>query len=327
MSELDQQTQQIQQTEYSSDDSEKNVSNLMVELKSFDIIAFHYPCQDGLSSAFVAHLYHLQNNLPKPQFYAMQYGKEIDIEKYVGKKVVFCDWSPPLSFLDQLEKVASQIVILDHHVTARDVLKDKSYAIFDMNRSGVGITWDYFFPNKQIPRYLAMIQDRDLWKWQMEQSKAFTNGLFTICSTVDTYDFDELFNIFMELYSSPDKIEYYINIGSLMQKVTEKKVQKIAEGAIKRIDKYLDYNVCIVNSTADFTSELGNVISSKDEVDFAVIWSYNHVADEYYVSLRSCGDIDVSIIAKSFFGGGHKNSSGCTLKIHPCVAFVNKDKN
>jgi nanoRNase/pAp phosphatase (c-di-AMP/oligoRNAs hydrolase) len=33
---------------------------------------------------------------------------------------------------------------------------------------------------------------------------------------------------------------------------------------------------------------------------------------------------DVSAIAKKFGGGGHKNASGCSLKIHPSEAFVDK---
>ncbi len=35
--------------------------------------------------------------------------------------------------------------------------------------------------------------------------------------------------------------------------------------------------------------------------------------NEYRVSLRSKGDIDVNAIAKAYGGGGHKNASGCTL--------------
>ena len=29
--------------------------------------------------------------------------------------------------------------------------------------------------------------------------------------------------------------------------------------------------------------------------------------------MRSKGDVDISIIAKEFGGGGHKNASGCTV--------------
>jgi bifunctional oligoribonuclease and PAP phosphatase NrnA len=36
--------------------------------------------------------------------------------------------------------------------------------------------------------------------------------------------------------------------------------------------------------------------------------------DEYRVSIRSKGDIDVGSVAKEFDGGGHKNAAGCTVR-------------
>jgi len=35
--------------------------------------------------------------------------------------------------------------------------------------------------------------------------------------------------------------------------------------------------------------------------------------DEYRVSLRSKGEIDIGRVAKAFAGGGHKNAAGCTI--------------
>jgi phosphoesterase RecJ-like protein len=37
-----------------------------------------------------------------------------------------------------------------------------------------------------------------------------------------------------------------------------------------------------------------------------------NVGDEYRISLRSKGDVDINVVAKEFGGGGHKNASGCT---------------
>ena len=36
--------------------------------------------------------------------------------------------------------------------------------------------------------------------------------------------------------------------------------------------------------------------------------------DEYRVSMRSKGDIDIGAVAKEFGGGGHKNAAGCTVE-------------
>ena len=78
-----------------------------------------------------------------------------------------------------IKVVYIKIVILDHHITAQEALKDVPYAIFDMNQSGVGLTWSYFFPEEQLPHFLAMIQDRDLWRWQLQGSKEFRPRLLS----------------------------------------------------------------------------------------------------------------------------------------------------
>lgn len=46
----------------------------------------------------------------------------------------------------------------------------------------------------------------------------------------------------------------------------------------------------------------------------AVVFFKQLAGDEYRVSLRSKGDIDIGVVAKQFGGGGHKNASGCTVR-------------
>lgn len=287
----------------------------------FDIIVFHYPCQDGLGSAYVASLAHGLNSWTAPELYPIAHGIALDQSRFVDKRVLFCDYAPSLDILTQIESIAKLIVVLDHHVTSRDALASKPYAIFDMGRSGVGITWDYFFPSKPIPLFLTMIQDRDLWVWKIPGSKDFTTGFFTVCSTIDSYDFVQLFKLFDEIYTNPDKTEYYIGIGGLIQASTNVKVQSIAAHALKKITMYQDKRVCVVNCTGDYISELGNVISSDPNVDFAVLWRHNNVTGEYYVSLRSCNKANVSEIAKSFGGGGHPNAAGFNSMTSPPSIF------
>jgi len=287
----------------------------------FDTIVFHYPCQDGLSSAYVAMLAHIQNELPQPELYPIAHGVSLQIERFAGKRVLFCDYSPKLDILNQIENIAKSIVVLDHHVTARDDLVTKPYAIFDMDRSGVGITWDYFFPSAPIPLFLSIIQDRDLWRWLIPGSKNFCSGFFTVCSTITSYDFDGLFKLFDELYINPDKIDYYMEIGGLMEKTTMCKVKTIASHAVKKISEYKGKRVCVINCTGEFISELGNAISSDPNVDFAVLWRHDNVLGKYHISLRSCDKADVSEIAKSFGGGGHPNAAGFSSSKSPLEIF------
>src|SRR5262249_52948776 len=45
----------------------------------------------------------------------------------------------------------------------------------------------------------------------------------------------------------------------------------------------------------------------------AVVFFKQVEGDEYRVSMRSKGDIDIGTVAKGFGGGGHKNAAGCTV--------------
>lgn len=294
--------------------------------KIYDIVLFHYFCQDGLSSAWTVQNYH-HNKGKQIELYPIQHGKIINLERLTNKRVIFCDYAPPKEVLDEIEKVALQITILDHHISSQKALVDKPYAIFDMTKSGVGLTWEYFFPDTEMPLFLRMIQDRDLWTWKIENSREFTAGFLMVCSSLDMYDFDQLFKLFDELYENEvihqdlTKFKFYINIGEVSNKSILLKSKYIALEHLKKINHYKGHNVCIVNCSSELSSDLGNILASSDEVDFAALWRYNHPKEEYYVSLRSNNKVDVSIIAKEFGGGGHKNASGFATKINPIILF------
>jgi len=44
----------------------------------------------------------------------------------------------------------------------------------------------------------------------------------------------------------------------------------------------------------------------------AVVFFKENGPDDWRISMRSKGDIDVNAVAKQFGGGGHKNASGCS---------------
>jgi phosphoesterase RecJ-like protein len=61
------------------------------------------------------------------------------------------------------------------------------------------------------------------------------------------------------------------------------------------------------------TEGLVNLPLTVKEIE-AVMFFKQEKDDEYRVSLRSKGDIDVGAVAKEFGGGGHKNAAGATVR-------------
>ena len=298
--------------------------------KYYDICMFHYPCPDGLASAWIVKHYHDTHN-QEIKLYPISHGKIIDYERLKNKSIIMCDYAPDYEALDIIEKSAVSIIILDHHITAQKTLERKSYGIFDMSLSGAGLTWDFFHPDIKKPNFIEMIQDRDLWQWKIDGSKEFTSGFSTVCSTFNQYDFNSLFDLYNKLYLSETDISFYIELGKIISKITDNKAKTLGENHLLKISEYIFneqvYKVCIINCPADIASETGNFVSAHENVDFAVLWMYNNPSDNYYVSLRSCGDVDISIIAKSFGGGGHKNASGFSTKVFPPILFNSLSNN
>ncbi len=65
-------------------------------------------------------------------------------------------------------------------------------------------------------------------------------------------------------------------------------------------------------ATHDDSEGLINMPLSVKEIQ-AVAFCKEIAADNYRVSMRSKGDVDVNRVANLFGGGGHKNAAGCTL--------------
>ena len=64
--------------------------------------------------------------------------------------------------------------------------------------------------------------------------------------------------------------------------------------------------------TYEDTEGLINLPLTVKEI-LAVVFFKQTEGDEYRVSMRSKGDIDIGAVAKEFGGGGHKNAAGCTV--------------
>jgi phosphoesterase RecJ-like protein len=76
---------------------------------------------------------------------------------------------------------------------------------------------------------------------------------------------------------------------------------------------YLDHEMAReAGGTYEDTEGLINLPLTVKEIQ-AVVFFKQTEGEEYRVSMRSKGDIDVGAVAKEFGGGGHKNAAGCTV--------------
>ncbi|MFV2004738.1 MAG: phosphohydrolase, partial [Gammaproteobacteria bacterium] len=107
-----------------------------------------------------------------------------------GRDVFLVDFSYKKDVLENMLKTAASITILDHHISAEKDLSalldaGKIQGLFDMNKSGAMLTWQWFNPEQQAPKLIAYIQDRDLWQFKLDGSREINAALSSY-----PYDFD-----------------------------------------------------------------------------------------------------------------------------------------
>tara|TARA_Y100000593_G_C4233670_1_gene298342 strand:- start:88 stop:918 length:831 start_codon:yes stop_codon:yes gene_type:complete len=255
-----------------------------------DFVIYHKGCPDGIASAFAAK--HLLGG--SAEYYAAAHGD--DPPDVSGKNVAILDFSYKRDVIEKMIESANNLVVVDHHKSAEAALKDLPGMIFDMSHSGAYLSWVYFHPEKEVPKFIKHVEDRDLWKWDLDGSEAF-------CISFDMLDYD-LEKISKCLDASV--VDEMIHRGRLLLEYKNYNVARIADTA--QLRKFCDHNALVVNSSI-WMSEIGSDLSR--ECDVVFIWSWSHKRKVHRVSLRSFYEhVDCSELAKKFGGGGHKKAAG-----------------
>ena len=259
------------------------------------LCVYHGGCPDGFGAAWVLWRHFGEHGMV---FIPARYG---DAPPCVtGRDIYIVDFSYDRDTLVALEAEADSILVLDHHKTNEENLKGLYFAKFDMNTSGAVMAWNYFCGNKPLPGLLAYVQDRDLWKWELDNTK-------DILATIYSYPFDfELWNTFqadIELNNCEDML----NEGQAINRERDRQINSMLSGwAITRAD-IGGHNVPVLNCPRVIASEVLNKLAVGEPFAAAYFDSENDREWE----LRSVnGGVDVSQIARMYGGGGHKHAAG-----------------
>lgn len=264
----------------------------MVDPQQVTHVIYHSPCDDGFGAAWSAWklLGSSAHYLP-----AQHGGTPPDLP--ADAVVALVDFTYPRSQLEIMRAQVRDLVVLDHHVTAQDDLEGLPCAIFDMDRSGAHLAWDFFHPGKPLPDLLAYVEDKDLWRFRLKQSREVTAAL-------RSYPMD------FELWDS-FRVEDLKAEGVSLLRLQEQTV--MAHCRRYRWDTLGGHHVPLVNAT-DYRSEICNRLCSlHPDAPFAAAYFDNEEGFRSW-SLRSIGSFNVAQLAQNFGGGGHPKAAGFTEK-------------
>lgn len=260
---------------------------------------YHANCADGFTSAWAVWKKH-----PDTEFHEGIFG--VEPPDCTGRDVVIVDFSYKRPVLLEIADKAKSVLILDHHKSAEADLVDlpeNVTAIFDMNRSGAGMTWQYYHPD-QAPSFLVKhVEDRDLWRFSMEQTRAFQANLFSMEYTFENWD------MVNGLCADDYKYWSFVAAGEAIERKHFKDINELIKVAETR-SLIAGFDVPTLNAPHFYSSDAGHIMG-KNEPFAACYWD---TSKGRVFSLRSeDGGQDVSEVAVKFGGGGHKHAAGFTL--------------
>jgi len=284
---------------------------------------------DGLFSAVAAY----ERFGDDATYMGVNYQSEIPAELIAGRRVYMLDFSVKKNRMMEIAAVAESVVVIDHHKSAEAELRDfiifglgdtdhldqaldisaeelnglRVAVHFNMKNSGAVLSWRHF-SDKSVPLLFSLVEDRDLWKWQYQDTAAIHEWL-----SIQDHSLETWLKVTKEFGMSHDMRTRAAAIGETLLIYQQKRVKELADKSVEGV--YGGVPASIVNAPGYMSSDLGNELCQRNPKRIAVV--YQTTPEGVNISLRSHkeSDFDVAEIAARAGGGGHRNAAGCFLGV------------
>lgn len=271
------------------------------------VILYHARCTDGFGAAWAAWKALGDDGV---LYVPVTHGDPPPWDLINADTAVYClDFSYPRATCDAITEAAGSLLIIDHHKTAAEDLEDFKVAIIDQTQSGAVLAWKHFNPAEFVPPILKYIEDRDLWRWKMTNSREVNAWIRSVPKTFD--DFDK---------AAPEVLTFGGGMATLLGMAIladqRRRVSEICEAAVQEL--FEGAWIPHVNTATDVSEVCEHLLEKHKDAPFAGAWSVDGQGRVKW-SLRSRGDFDVSLLALDAGGGGHPDAAGFTCA-NPFVA-------
>lgn len=262
-------------------------------------IFYHSADHDGHCSGAIVKDYCERNNL-EFKLYPINYGDKTP--DFTGMDVVMCDFSLPRKQMMDALKKANSFIWIDHHISAiKDMEGIKIEGLRNTALSACELTWMFFYPDCKTPDGVRYFGAYDSWRHNGNQEIIAYEWFYkTVETDPGVFNWDK--NVFSD---SRTIIEKAVAIGKYLY---QKDVKDWSDQMKNSTEKIINgKKVICLNTQSRGSMIFGDKLK---DYDYAVC---------YYLTDNGCkntlysksGGIDVSVIAKSFGGGGHAHAAGC----------------
>lgn len=283
------------------------------------ICIYHAHCADGFAAAWAVRKFFAEDG-QAVDFHPGIYGEAPP--DVAGREVVIVDFSYPRDVLRGMIEQASTVSLIDHHKSAiADIqlmldeekkigghpLIDGFYPSLCTYKSGAMLTWEYLFFDLPPPLLFDHIQDRDLWQHRLPMTNEIIAAL---------YSYPMEFEVWDQLIDGP--IKKLEDEGRSILRAHRANVAAFTAAANVRTINWGSDPIRIANVPWMYASDVAGELAKGHP--FAATY-YDDASGRRW-SLRSDHDgADVSLIAKTFGGGGHQHAAGFTQTREEALDF------
>ena len=269
---------------------------------------YHAGCPDGFGAAWAVRAGWGDGI----EFTPRGHDDVIDAKRFEGDRVLFVDIAPPPPAYVPLAEHVAQLIVLDHHVSARDrftaipgladdLAADGHEIHFDLDHSGAMLAWRWLFGEETPPPMIAYVEDQDLWRWSLPDTRE-VNAV--ICAAPRTFEaWDAL---------AARSVDDLASEGAPIVRSNRIEVERALQSAHPvRIG---ELRVEAVNSRFQ-RAEIGHELAERATHGERCGAVYRMTGQRVDVSVYSIGEFDVAAVAGRFGGGGHRNAAGFSVTL------------
>jgi len=278
---------------------------------------YHSADLDGhCSGAIVKYKY------PECETIGVNYGDTFPWDRInKGETVFMVDFClQPFEDMERLNSIC-KLVWIDHHKSAIEEAKKRNFVarggqVLEVGKAACELCWEYLFPDKRMPFGVKLVGRYDVWDLKYCQDVLpFQYGMRIHNTDLDTYT-QGLSVVWNKVFKNDtDFLDKCIKNGRTILRYIEKENKKYVEQYC--FETEINGIPAIAVNKGLANSQLFDSIwdIEKYPIVIAFVWR----GDKWTVSLYTIEEtgIDVSEIAKSYGGGGHKCAAGFQCKELP----------
>jgi len=272
------------------------------------VILYHGGCPDGFGGAYAA----WKKFGDSATYISVKHGDPVPAEA-TGAEVYLIDLAFKQEGMDELLKKAQSLVVLDHHEGVKDVVTSMPSHVYDPERSGATIAWSYFHEGKETPELLRLVEDDDLFRFALPETRAIITYLTCRPFSFETWD------------DVSSALEDPVRREALLAKARafEEYFLLLADLAVEHAKLIrFEGHECYFATAHPFKpmkSLIGNKLAKKKGPFGLVVTAH---PEGLGVSIRGDGSVNVAEIAKKYGGNGHPNSAGFRLSLNEPMPWV-----